>query len=181
MSPTSPWAFCWTCLILLAPSNPAITPSPVPASSPYDGFCFRFFFDKICQFYIRTYWYIPIWQVMVRTNGEKKHKTMSNTNEQTLEVKGQTRMEYKQRGILVKDKPKIKTETRQRLKRLMHWKRRAAPSPENDGRVLNRLTDRTLRLRGRWYRESRNLRWKKYGCCSNSIITCYNKRFLNVP
>ena len=54
----------------------------------------------------------------------------------------------------------------------------AVPSPE-EGSVLTLLVDHnTLLLQGRRYPEARDLRWKKYGCCSsNCIINCYNRRF----
>ena len=56
----------------------------------------------------------------------------------------------------------------------------AAPSPEKSGECAHRLADHTLLRKGRRYPEARDLRWTKYGCCSSSIVTCYDRRFLNV-
>ena len=46
--------------------------------------------------------------------------------------------------------------------------------------VPTRLDDHTLLLQGCRYPEARDLRRAKYGCCSNSTIACYNRRFLNL-
>ena len=56
----------------------------------------------------------------------------------------------------------------------------AAVSSDKAGSVPTRLADHTLLLQGRWYPEARDLRRTKYGCCSNSTITCFNGRFLNL-
>ena len=55
----------------------------------------------------------------------------------------------------------------------------AAPSPEKRGEFAHTASRPTLLLHGRRYPEAQDLRWTKYGCCSNSI-NCYNRRFLNV-
>ena len=47
------------------------------------------------------------------------------------------------------------------------------------GNVPTRLVHHTLLLQERRYPEARDLRWTTYGCCSNSIINCYNRRFFN--
>ena len=47
--------------------------------------------------------------------------------------------------------------------------------------VPTRLADHTLLLQGRRYPEARDLRWTQCVCCSSSIITCWNRRFLNAP
>ena len=51
------------------------------------------------------------------------------------------------------------------------------PALKNEGSVPTRLADHTLLLQCRQYLEARDLRRTKYGCCSNSTITCYNRRF----
>ena len=57
----------------------------------------------------------------------------------------------------------------------------ASPSPpKNEGSVPTRLSDHALLLQGRRHPEARDLRWIKYGCCSNSVFTCYKRRFLPV-
>ena len=56
-----------------------------------------------------------------------------------------------------------------------------APSPEKRGEFSHTpIADHTLLLQGRRYPEARDLRRTMYGRCSNSAITCYNRRFLNL-
>ena len=55
-----------------------------------------------------------------------------------------------------------------------------ASSPEKEGSLPTWLADHTLLLQGCRYPEARGLRRTKYGCRSNSTITCYNRRFLNL-
>ena len=57
----------------------------------------------------------------------------------------------------------------------------AAPSPEKEGSVPTRLADHTLLLhKGAGILKREICAGQRTGCCSNSTITCYNGRFLNV-
>ena len=96
-----------------------------------------------------------------------------------------TRMEYKQD---TRDKQTLKSKTKATQR--SRWSTSTdAPSScdkggaeplKKEGSVPTRLVDHTLLLQGRRYPEARDLRRTKYGCCSNSTITCYGRRFLNV-
>ena len=141
------------------------------------------FFVKICQFSFRRYRYIPISHVRVRTNGEKQSiKTKPKTNEQPfLSLRG--KRGWRQTTQDTRDRQKLNQEsTVEVTDALSSWVRDGRrPALKKKGRVPNRFADHTLRLQGRRHRETGDLRWTKYGCCSNSIITSYNKRFVNVP
>ena len=121
-----------------------------------------------------------------RTNGEKRNlKTKPKTNQQTFEFSGETRMEYKRRIRVTKAKVRNENESTVEVEHqhsctAVQLRQRRRPALKNEGSVPTRLADDTLLLQGRRYPEARDLRWTKYGCCSNSIMTCYNRRFLNV-
>ena len=74
-------------------------------------------------------------------------------------------MEYVQtQNTRDKQKLKSKTKTRQRSRR--------RPGLKKEGIVPAWLADHTLLLQASRYPEARDLHRTKYGCCSNSIITC---------